>query len=61
MARPQSPEPATSNDPVDPEETLWLLLWTEEGWISGIEIAWISAEPPRGLPSAEGFRPPTEG
>jgi hypothetical protein len=50
----------TSNDPEDPEETLWLILWDEGGWISYVEIAWISAEAPRGLPSTEGFVPPEE-
>lgn len=50
----------TSNDPEDPEETLWLILWDEDGWISYVEIAWISAENPRGLPSPEGFAPPKE-
>jgi hypothetical protein len=50
----------THNDPPDPEETLWLMLWGEEGWISDVEIAWVSAEAPRGLPSTEGFAPPEE-
>jgi hypothetical protein len=49
----------TYTDPKDPEETLWLLLWTEGGWISYIEIAWISEKPPKGLPSPEGFLPPS--
>ena len=49
----------TYTDPKDPEETLWLLLWTTRGWISGIEIAWISEKPPKGLPSPEVFRPPS--
>jgi hypothetical protein len=30
----------------DPEEVLSLLLWGEGGWISSIEVAWISTEPP---------------
>jgi hypothetical protein len=25
----------SSNDPEDPEETQWLILWTEDGWIEG--------------------------
>jgi hypothetical protein len=50
----------THNDPEDPEETLWLMLWSEDGWISAIEIAWISAERPEGLPSPEGFAPPSQ-
>jgi hypothetical protein len=43
---------------VDPEEELSLVLWGEGGWISGIEVAWISAEPPRGLPSPEALPHP---
>ena len=50
----------TYNDPADPGETRWLLLWLDRGWISGIEIGWISDEAPRGLPSVRGFGPPLE-
>jgi hypothetical protein len=50
----------TSNDdPEDPEATLWLTLHTEESWITGIEISWVSSSPPKGLPSPEGFSPPS--
>jgi hypothetical protein len=54
---------STYADPKDPEATLWLILHTEEGWITGIEIAWIhgSTRPRKRLPSPEGFAPPSIG
>jgi hypothetical protein len=51
----------SSNDPEDPEATQWLILWTEDGWIDGIEISWVSDSPPKGLPSPDGFSPPLKG
>jgi hypothetical protein len=49
----------SSNDPEDPEETQWLTLYTEDGWIEGIENSWLSDSPPEGLPSPEGFSQPS--
>jgi hypothetical protein len=51
----------SNNDPKDPEETQWLTLYTEDGWIEGIESSWVSDSPPKGLPSPEGFSPPSIG
>lgn len=46
------------DDRDDPEACLWLMLWATDGWISGIEIAWLSEDGPQGLPSPEGFDQP---
>jgi len=54
----------THSDPKDPEDTLWLLLWTKDGWLSYLELAWISEAAPRLLPPPESFQlfePPFEG
>jgi hypothetical protein len=48
----------TYNDPEDPEQTTWLMLWGEDGWITDIEVSWLSGEPLEGLPSPQGFAPP---
>jgi hypothetical protein len=55
------PAVETCNDPGDPDDTLWLLLWTEDGWLSYLEIAWVADEPPEELPCAEGLVPPYVG
>lgn len=54
----------THSDPEDPEDMLWLFLWTKDGWLSYLEISWISKVPPRLLPTPESlqsFEPPFEG
>ena len=53
---------STYDDPEDLEATQWLILQTEEGWITGIELAWLHGETPspKGLPSPEGFSPPSK-
>lgn len=55
------PAATTNNDPDDPADTLWLSLWTEDGWLSYLEISWISDKPPLGFPSPDGFLPPYAG
>ena len=54
---------STYVDPEDPEATGWLILQVDDGWIADIEIAWVhgSTRSPRGLPSPEGFSPPSIG
>jgi hypothetical protein len=54
----------THSDPEDPEDTLWLFLWTRDGWLSYLEISWISEASPHLLPTPESlqsFEPPFEG
>jgi len=41
------------NVPGDGEDTLWLLLFTERGWLSFLEIAWIADHPPKEFPSPD--------
>jgi len=58
------PAAKTHNDPEDPEHTLWLILWAEDGWLSYLEIAWISEQAPQEFPSPESFEscmPPSAG
>jgi hypothetical protein len=53
----------THNDPEDPERTVWLMLWGEDGWITAIEVSWLNwlfPESHEGLPSPEGFAPPRQ-
>jgi len=52
--------PAVTSVTVDdqpPEDTLWLHLWVEDGWLEYLEISWIDA-PPRAVPSPSSFQPP---
>jgi hypothetical protein len=40
------------NDPVEPTHQLWVMLWLHDGWLSGIELAWLDYIPPE-LPSPD--------
>lgn len=37
-------------DPADPAQTVWVDLWTANGWLAGIELSWIDYVPPEFLP-----------
>jgi hypothetical protein len=39
-------------EPADPGETVWVDLWTANGWLEGIELSWIDFVPPE-FPGAE--------
>jgi hypothetical protein len=49
-----SPRPET---PVE-DGLVSLILWTEDGWLSGVEISFISDEPPREFPPPQMFESP---
>ena len=52
--------PAVTSVTIDdepPEDTLWLDLWVEDGWLEYLEISWIDA-PPRAVPPPSRFQPP---
>ena len=34
-----------------------LLVWVDDGYISGLEYAWVTEEPPGSLPSVDQLRP----
>jgi hypothetical protein len=43
--------------PDDPErETYWLNAWSEEGYLSSLEISWLN-DPPAVLPPIDGWKP----
>ena len=55
------PAAQTHNDPEDAEATRWLTLWADDGWLSYLEISWISEEAPKEFPSPQllkSFFPP---
>jgi hypothetical protein len=50
--------------PRDPKGTFWLALWTDDGWLSSLDLDWVSLEPPCVFPprkSLQQFERPFEG
>lgn len=41
------------------DETIWLLLFVQDGWLEMLELAWITDDPPEAFPPVESFAPPT--
>jgi hypothetical protein len=51
-------QPVAAEGRFDGIDSCGLLLFTDDGWLSGLEIWYVADEPPREFPPPEMFEPP---
>src|SRR5205807_158743 len=54
-----SDQPVAAEGRFNGVDTCGLLLFTDDGWLSSLEIWYVADEPPREFPPPEMFEPPT--